>query len=115
MLYLPALDRLRHAAHRTGDIVHQGFALSLGHEAEQGARLAVIVIADAMIVAIGIARDLERRLFHRRVLDRPAEGVGLVIHRTALIAIEAHETVAMIAKDRHARLVDRQAVVIDAE
>src|SRR5690606_21254830 len=44
---LAALDLLRHALHRVGDVGHQPLALVRLQEAEQGAGLAVVVVAGA--------------------------------------------------------------------
>src|SRR5690606_25851982 len=60
-----ALDDFgRHPAHRSGDIGEQTLLLALVKEVEQRARLAEIVITFAVVVPVGVARNLERRLLH---------------------------------------------------
>jgi len=82
---LAQLDRFRDAAHRGGNIVEKLPLLVARHQPEQGARLAIVVITDTMVLAVGCTRDRERRLLEAWVLDRPAKTVGFVIDRAAAI------------------------------
>src|SRR6266699_5135208 len=69
-----ALDDLdRHALHGLGNVVHQPGSFIRIHKAEQIARLPVIVVAVAVIVAVGVAGDLQRRLAEPLVLRRAVE------------------------------------------
>jgi hypothetical protein len=53
-LTLDDLDR--NALHRFGDVIHQPLLRFLANQAEQIARLAIIVIAVAMVVTRGVTR-----------------------------------------------------------
>src|SRR5208337_1613460 len=60
----PQLDFLGHTFHRAVGVGIQPLALLLRHQAEQVAGLSVVVIARALVVAVvavGVARDFERR------------------------------------------------------
>src|SRR5258708_37387101 len=57
----PQLDFLRHTRHRAGGVGKQPLLLVLRHQAEQVAGLSVVVIARVLVVAVGVARYLERR------------------------------------------------------
>jgi hypothetical protein len=85
MTDLTQLICLGHTAHRCSGIVEQLLLLLTRHQAKQGARLAVIVIADAVIVAVGSTRDRQWRLFELRIFDGAAKAVGLVVRGTAAI------------------------------
>src|SRR6266851_4272582 len=63
MADLAELDRLGNPVHGGSDIVEQLPLLLAGHQAEQSAHLAVIIVADAVIIAVGSTRDGQRRLF----------------------------------------------------
>src|SRR5258706_12976862 len=113
---LPALDLIRHALHRRGDVVEQA-ALLLGVEqAEQVAGLRVVVIADPVVVAIGVTVQRQRRIGVAPVLFRGVERVGLVVGVRVLRVVveEPHRTVLMIVMHRAARRVDRQRLVMRA-
>src|ERR1700712_111926 len=79
MLQLTVDDRAGNALHGTGDVVEETLALSLVEHPEQVARLRVVVVAVAMVVAVGVSGDAQRRLLDGVVLLRPAERVRLVI------------------------------------
>jgi hypothetical protein len=44
--------------------------------------LAVIVVADAVVAAIGIAGDMQWRFFEAMIFDRPAKAVGPAVRST---------------------------------
>jgi hypothetical protein len=75
----------------------------------------MVVIAVAMIVAVGIAGEVQRRLLDACVLHRAAERIGLVIGVWIAVAGKAHHTVGVIGVHRAARLVDRKLLGIDAD
>jgi hypothetical protein len=50
---LAAADRLRHALYRGGDRVHRRLALRRAHQPEQVAGLRIVVVAGAVVVAVG--------------------------------------------------------------
>jgi hypothetical protein len=56
------------------------------HQTKQVTRLGIVVVADPVIVAIGIPGDLKRRLLESRIFHRSAEAIGLVIDRSAVVA-----------------------------
>ena len=62
MSYLPLLNLFGHRAHGVDEIVNQLLFLVRTHHAVQVARLCIIVVALPVIVAIGVAGDLKRRL-----------------------------------------------------
>lgn len=70
------------------------------HEPEQVAGLRVVVVSLAVIGAIGIAADTQWRLLEALILPRTVEAVRFAIDHTAVIAVEAHRTVAMVAPMR---------------
>ena len=59
---LPLHDLDRHAFHRYLVVLEELLLLVGRHEPEQVARLTIIVVAVAVIVAVGVARDLQRWL-----------------------------------------------------
>src|SRR5258708_16121310 len=61
---LPLDDLDRHALHRCLVVLKELLLLAGRHEPEQVARLTIIVVAVAVILAVGVARDLQRRLPH---------------------------------------------------
>lgn len=91
MGHLALLDIFGHRAHGIDEIVNQLLSLTLAHQAKEIARLRVIVVALTVIVAVRVTADLTRRLFDSRVFHRPAETIWLVVHRTAVVAVESHD------------------------
>ena len=75
MANLAADDLDGHAAHGVGDVVHEPLALLVIEQTEEIAGLGVVVIADAMIVALGIAGDRERRFAKAGILALNIAGV----------------------------------------
>lgn len=59
-----------------GLVAEQRLSPRLDHQAEQIAGLCVIVVAFAVIVAVGIAQYMQWRLLEARVLDRPPKPLG---------------------------------------
>jgi hypothetical protein len=51
--------------------------------------LAVIVVADTVVAAIGIAGDMQWRFFEAMIFDRPAKAVGPVVRSTANVVVLA--------------------------
>ena len=78
-------------------------------------RPSALVVAVAVTVAGGIAGDFERGFGEGGAFLRAAAGVGLVVDRTAAVAVEAHGTIAVIVHDGAARGVDGEGLVVDAE
>jgi hypothetical protein len=79
MADLAELDRLGNPLHSGSDIIEQLSFLVRRDQAEQSARLTVIVIAGPVVIAVGGAGDRQRRFFEPQVFDRPAKAVGLLI------------------------------------
>src|SRR3954471_781403 len=67
---LPLNDVERNAVHRRLDVVEQLVLLLRRHQPEKIAGLTVIIVAVAVIVAVGIAGDFQRRLAEALVLHR---------------------------------------------
>ena len=82
---LTQLDFPRHGGHVSGDVAKETLLLLGRKEAEEIPRLRVIVVALAVIVAVGIAGDFQWWLVECRAILRAAEGVGLVVDRTAAV------------------------------
>jgi hypothetical protein len=78
----------------------------------EGANLAVIVVARAMIIAGGIARDRQRRLAVGTIFRRSAKGVRLVIDVCPLWRVETHLTVKIVGVHRTFRPVDGQRFIV---
>src|SRR6266446_46125 len=66
---LPLDDLDRHALHRCPVVLEELLLLDGGHQPEQVAGLTIVVVAVAVIVAVGVARDLQRRLAEALVLQ----------------------------------------------
>src|SRR4030081_3857156 len=76
---LPLDDLDRHACPRCLVVMKERLLLVGRHQPEQVARLTIVVVAVAVIVAVGIARDFQRRLAEALALYGAVEGVWLVI------------------------------------
>ena len=72
------------------------------HQAEEHAGLRVVVVVLAMVPVIGGALEAERRLGEVRLLLPLAVAVGLVAERAAVVAVDPHGAVAVVAVDRAA-------------
>ncbi len=70
------LNFLRHTFHRAGGVGKQPLLLVFRHQAEQVAGLRIVVIALALVVAVSVAGDLERRFIESRIFHRPAKANG---------------------------------------
>src|SRR5882724_12473950 len=84
------------------------------HQAKEIAGLCVVIIAVAMVVALGVTGNPERRFGKALVLYRASEGVGFIVRVRALGRIEPHWTVRMIGAHGRFRAVDRQHFVVRA-
>src|SRR5258705_4062916 len=76
---LPLDDVERNAVDRRLDVVEQLVLLLRRHQPEEIAGLTVIIVAVAVIVAVGIAGEFQRRLAEALVLHRALERVRLVV------------------------------------
>src|ERR1700726_2404441 len=112
---LPLDDLDRHAFHRSLVVMKKLLPLVGGHQPEQVARLTIVVVAVPVAVAIGIARDFQRRLAEALVLYGAVERVRLRIGIRIRIACEPHGTIGVISVHRAARLVDGKLIRIDAD
>src|SRR5258708_37942875 len=74
----------------------------------------VIIVAVAMIVAVGIARDFQRRLVEALVVYGAVERVRLVIGIRIWVACEPHGTIDVVSVYGAARLVDWKLIRVDA-
>src|SRR5712671_6592449 len=93
---LPQDDLDRHALHRRLVVMEELVLLVGRHQPEEIARLTVIIVAVAVIVASHVTRDLEGRLTVALVLDRAVERVRLVESVRVRLALEPHRTVSAI-------------------
>jgi len=62
LTFEPVDDLVRHALHRFGNVVEEPHFLVIIEQIEQGTGLAVVVVALSMVVAVGIAGNLQWRL-----------------------------------------------------
>ena len=69
----------RDPLHRLGNIAEEALFLGVIKQAEEVPGLGVVVIARAVKIAVGVARNLQRRLAPTAVLLWPAKAVGLVV------------------------------------
>src|SRR5258708_12860715 len=76
---LPLDDLDRHAFHRGLVIIEELRLLVRRHQAEQIARLTVVIVAVAMIVAVAVAPDFHRPLPETLLLHPPLQPVPLLI------------------------------------
>ncbi len=103
----------RHSLHRPSGIFEQPLLFIGLHQAEQVARLSeVIGVVGTVVVTIRRPLESQRWLAEVRLFLPLAIGIRLVMQTTALIAIYAHGTIAMVAVDRATRSVDRNLMVI---
>ena len=113
---MPDLDFLGGVAHGPGGVFEQDLLLGRRHQAEQQARLGVIVaVVLPEIPLVGIAPDRQRRLLELRLLLPFAVAVRLIADGAAGVGIDAHLAIPVVTVDRAARRVDRDLVVVDAE
>src|SRR5712671_5113642 len=112
---LPLDDLDRYALHRRLVVMEELVLLVGRHQPEEIPRLPVIIIAVAVIVAIGIARDFQRRLAEALVLHGAVERVRLVIGIRIWVACEPHGTVGVVSVHGAARLVDWKLIRVDAD
>ena len=99
-----------------GRIFKKGFLLFRAHQAEQQAGLGVVVIIIlAKIPVIGSAVKGKGRLGKLGLLLPLAIAVGLVAERAAVVAVDTHGPVAVIAVKRAAGFIDRNQVMVHPE
>jgi hypothetical protein len=76
MADLAQLDRRRNPLHRSGDVVEELPLLASRHQPEEGAGLSVIVVADAVVIAIGVTGNVQRRVLEARASIGPPKLFG---------------------------------------
>src|SRR5699024_10974563 len=92
------LDLTGHAVHGAGGVAEKGFLLFGRHHPEQLAGLFVIVgVVTGILPAVGVAGKLQRRLGEIRLILPRAVAVGLVVGVAAVVAVNAHLAVAVVA------------------
>ena len=77
--------------------------------------MTIVVVAVAVIVAVGVARDLQRRLAEALVLQGAVERIRLVIGVRIGVTRESHGAIDVVGVDGAARLVDGKLIRIDAD
>src|SRR3954451_18296511 len=98
-------------------VVEEPLLLVAGHEPEQVTGLfEVVVVVLAEIEVIGGGSDRLGRIGVGGLFGPPAEVVCLDSCDSALVAVDAHGSVAMVGVDQRgcSRLVARDLVVVDA-
>ena len=111
------LDHVGDVAHRPRGVPEKGLLLLGLHQAEQVARLRVIIgVVLPIIPLVGRAVELQRRLLVLALLLPLAEAVGLVAQRRAVIAVDTHLAIAVIhIKEWATAAVDRNLVMVHAQ
>ncbi|MPN43794.1 hypothetical protein SDC9_191355 [bioreactor metagenome] len=112
---MAALDFLRRIAHGAGGVIEEALLLVGLHQAEEIAGLREVVAVLAVVPVVGHAFDGQRRLTVIRLFIPLAVAVGLVAEGGAVVAVDAHGAVAVVAVERALGRIDRNLVVIDAE
>src|SRR5690606_31677669 len=85
-------------------------------QAEQIARLRVVIVVHAVIPVVGGLAVQRQRRFRARGLLPLALAVGFVVDGAALVVAHAHRAVAMVAvMEGTARRIDRQQAVVHAQ
>ena len=109
-------EQLGVRSHIAGRVLAQHLLLGRSHQAEQIARLGVVVIVVLPFVVIEHRpRRFQRRLlFSRRILPL-AVTVRFVSDRRAVVAVHAHRSVTVIGMERAARPIDRNLLHIDSQ
>ena len=77
------------------------------HQPEQLAGLGVVIVVLAVIPVVGGALDAERRFGEVRLLLPLAVTVRLVAERAAVVAVDPHGAIPVIAVERTAGRIDR--------
>ena len=83
-------DVLVHTGHRASGILEQALLLIGAHQTEQISRLLEWIIAQHVVVVIGIAIDGQWRLGERRLLLPMLVAVWLNAWRATAISVYAH-------------------------
>jgi hypothetical protein len=109
------LNLTRRPAYRAGGVGKKELFLVGAHQAEEGAGLGVVILVCAMIPVIGGAFEAEGRFGKILLLPPFTVTVGLVAEGTPMVAVDPHDTVAVIAVDWAPRSIDRDQVVVYAE
>nr|GEU28579.1 hypothetical protein [Tanacetum cinerariifolium] len=109
------LHRCRDAADGARRVLEQQLLLFLRQQAEQVAGLRVVIGVHAVVPVRGRAFQRQRRLGKFRILHPLATAVRLVRRAAAVIAVDAHRAVAVVAVERALGRVDGDRVVIHAQ
>src|SRR5690606_19218506 len=109
-------DVALHTVHRPSRIVEQPLLRVWRHQSEQIARLGEVVrILGSIVITGGGTLQRHGRLAEVRLLLPLAVGVRLVMQAAALVAIDPHGTIAVIAVDRATGRVHRDLVVVHTQ
>src|SRR5450830_2145601 len=109
------LDLLRGTRDGARRIVEQDLLLRRSHQAEQGARLRIVILVDPVVPMVGRAFDTQRRLAEVGLLGPFLFAVRFITQGAALVAVDTHLAVAVIAVERALRRVDGDMAVVDTE
>src|ERR1700736_4124822 len=106
VLHLQLPDALWGMFQTSRNVANQAFACVGLHEAEEAARLRVVIAVQAVIVTVDGSADGPGALTERRVLSRACKAVRLIVHRRAGISIEAHGSITVVGMKRALWFVD---------
>ncbi|KRC28755.1 hypothetical protein ASE28_17435 [Acidovorax sp. Root219] len=100
---------------RTSCILKQAPLLTHVHEAEQRARLRVVVLIDSMVPISRVATSCQRGLLQMRLVGPLAGSIRLIAYCPALIAVHSHSPVTVVIVERALGCVYRDLVRIHTQ
>ena len=106
------LDLPRRTADGPDGVSEEELLFLVSHQAEEGTGLGVVIVVLAVIPVVCGAFNIKGWLGKFRLLLPLILTVGLVAEGAAMIAVNPHGTVAMVAVERAAGGVDRDQVVV---
>ena len=109
------LNLPRRTADGAGGVGKEELFLVGGHEAEELAWLGIVIGVFSMIPVVGSALQAEGRFGKFRLLLPFAVTIGLVAEGTAMITVNPHSPVAVVAVGRTPGRVHRDKVVVHSQ
>jgi len=112
-----AFDNLiRHTLHRFGNVGEKSGLPVVVEQLEQRPRLAIIIIALAVVIAVRITTDFQRRFGKIRTFNRTVKRVGFIIGiRVGVVGEKSHLTIFVVVIHGAFRCVYGQCLVMRAQ